>query len=60
MPRVTFEVTEDEQRMMIAVCKAKQTWRSELARKWHLSMLKKEYNKLPQSVLDNLAGKGNE
>ena len=60
MPRVTFDITEEDQRMMIAVCKANNSFRASTAKKWHQKELLKQYNKLPQSVLDNLASSKNE
>jgi hypothetical protein len=60
MPRVTFDVTEEDQRMMIAVCGDAGAFRAATARKWHQKELKKAYNRLPQSVLDNLASDKNE
>ena len=60
MPRLTIEVTEEDQRMMTAVSKSKQTFRSDLASGWYRTRLKTEYNRLPQSVLDNLASDKNE
>ena len=60
MPRVTFDVTEEDQRMMVAVCKEGNSFRASTARKWHQKELLKAYNKLPQSVLDNLRSDTNE
>lgn len=60
MPRLTIDVTEEDQRMMAAVSKSKKMFRSDLAQQWYQTRLKTEYNKVPQSVLDTLASAKNE
>jgi len=56
MPRLTIYVTEKEAEMLATVCNSRKprVLKSDVALAWHQSKLRSEYNRLPQSVLDNL------